>query len=82
MNENRWEEIPGFQSHDELARFEQWLSSQIALGFAVELAVQEPYMSCSMLEERWFRHVKTAVDWRLVRPDYPFRGLFKPVNNS
>jgi len=29
---------------------------------------------------RWFQWMATGVVWRLVPPDFPFTGLFEPVD--
>jgi hypothetical protein len=30
-------------------------------------------------EERWFKCQKCNGEWRLIAPDFPFRGLWSPV---
>ena len=30
-------------------------------------------------EERWFRCQKCNGEWRLIAPDFPFRGLWAPI---
>jgi hypothetical protein len=79
MSEDFWGEIDGFNSPMEFERFESWLSGQIAMGAAVEVAVVRPY-SGNTLNERWFRNETSREIWRLVDPEPPFYGLFEKVN--
>jgi hypothetical protein len=76
-----WEEIHGFDSPGEFARFEAWLASQIEQGDAEEIPVDEPYGS-PYFTERWIRDPDTREVWRVVAPEQPFRGVFIPVEQE
>ena len=76
-----WQEIHGFGSPTEYQSFEQWLDEQVTGGHAEEMPVLVPY-GMPYSPERWFRRSGTTTTWRLVGPDYPFRGVFLPVNDD
>lgn len=65
-----WEEIHGFQSPAEYDRF-------------VRYSVMYPRYGKGMIfGGRWFEHIETREIWRLVAPDFPFRGLWERVIRS
>jgi hypothetical protein len=74
-----WEAIHGFQSPSEFERFLRWLESQLDGTGAVELPVSQRYAASDTTRERWFRCEKDGEIWRLVEPDFPFRGVFERV---
>ena len=78
MPESHWEPIAGFQSPSEFQRFERWIADQVSAGIATEVPVVAPYWGTT-LRERWHRHVASEEVWRLVSPDFPFRGIFERV---
>lgn len=73
-----WDEIHGFASPGEFARFERWVAAAIDESLLVAVDVQDPYSGLPMLNERWYRTPSGSV-WRLVAPDPPFRGVFERV---
>ena len=74
-----WEEIHGFASPSEYGRFLKYLEGQVTGGFAEEIAVEPNYGRGEIYGGRWFRHIETGEVWRLIAPDFPFRGLWEPV---
>ncbi|WP_338720297.1 hypothetical protein [Devosia sp. XK-2] len=75
---NYWEKIDGFRSPGEVLRFEAWIMEQIAGGTAIKVPVSAPY-SVGGFDEEWFQHLDSGEIWRLVKPDFPFTGLFERV---
>ena len=74
-----WEEIHGFRSPAEYARFVHYLEAQIEAGDAEEAPVDPSYGRGEIYGGRWFRDQQTGETWRLVPPDPPFTGLWEPV---
>lgn len=74
---SEWERIDGFQAPSEYDRFVKWMEVLIVDGKAVEVAVEKRYGG---FKERWFRCPGCGKRWRLVDHDFPFKGLFCPVN--
>lgn len=73
-----WEEIGGVQSPGEFVRFASWMEEQLNNGTATKVPVTAPYLGASF-DEAWFSHHDSGQVWRLVKPDFPFTGLFEPV---
>lgn len=65
-----------FHSFDEYNEFVAYLEASPAF---VEVPVQALLTDVG-LEERWFRRCAHGRDFRLVRPDSPFRGLWASVD--
>lgn len=59
--------------------FRQSLDRQVTTGQAAKVPVAAPYSGSSLWDERWYRCLHDGSIWRLVRPDPPFRGIFKAV---
>ena len=78
-NMEDWDEIHGFQSPDEYARFLKWISEAIADGVLQPVSVASRYAAATVFEERWCRSTSGQV-WRPVAPDFPFRGVFEKVD--
>lgn len=73
-----WELIDGFSSDEEYERFAARIREQVRSGFAQEVRVAKPYSGIEW-DEHWFQCAATKDTWRLVAPDPPFMGIFKPV---
>ena len=73
-----WDEIHGFVTPDEFARFQRWLAEQVASGELVEIPVSSSHGIPRVLEQRWYR-ATDGVIWRAVSPEPPFRGAFERV---
>jgi hypothetical protein len=48
-------------------------------GDVREIKVDENYGRGLIYGGRWFEDVDTNEVWRLVPPDFPFKGLWEPV---
>ncbi len=77
-----WEEIHGFQSPSEYKRFVSYIERQVSINHAVEVEVDLDYGRGEIYGGRWFKDIDTDTIWRLVAPDYPFKGLWEPVVKS
>jgi hypothetical protein len=75
----RWEEIHGFVSPGEYERFCAYIDGQIAGGIAEERSPDAGYDLGQTVGGRWFVDLATADIWRLVAPDFPFRGIWERV---
>lgn len=75
-----WVKLDSFRSAFEFEEFLDWITDTIAEGKAKEIKVSSRYGNISAFAEQWFKHVESGEIWRLVRPDYPFTGLFKRVS--
>jgi len=79
--ESPWEEeIHGFASPGEYARFVMFLESWIAAGNAKERPVDPAFGKGMVYGGRWFENPETNEMWRLVEPDPPFRGLWQRLS--
>jgi len=74
-----WEEIHGFISPGEYARFIDYIERQVALSQAEEVPVDYEYCDGEICGGRWFKDADSGQVWRLIAPDFPFRGLWEPV---
>jgi len=72
------EPIEEFNSHAEFERFLAWISSALDQGHVTEVPVLESYQRLAF-PERWFSCGDCRTVWRLVHPDFPFKGLFLHV---
>jgi hypothetical protein len=79
MNDCPWEKIEDFRSRGEFDSLVGWLNSQIQAGSARKHNIMRPYLDADSFEEAWFEHIDSGKIWRLVWPDYPFTGIFAPV---
>jgi hypothetical protein len=83
MNSCNWEAIHEFDSLGEFKRFCAWSSAQIDAGVTELVPVVEPSPDLIFgLEERWYRCKESGEIWRLITPDFPFRGLWEPVDEQ
>jgi hypothetical protein len=77
-----WKEIHGFASPGEYKRFCSYIERQVASGAARERNRDPSYQKGEILGGRWFEDVETKEIWRLVPPDFPFRGLWEKIENN
>ena len=77
-NDCGWKVIEGFDGEDDYDRLKAEIRKQVDAGRATEEPVRKPYSGVDW-DEHWYRCRSTRSTWRLVAPDPPFRGLFKPV---
>lgn len=76
---NDADEIHGFRSPGEYARFVEYLEARVSAGLFEEVEADESYGRGEIYGGRWFRDLATGMTWRLVSPDPPFRGLWERV---
>ena len=74
-----WEEIHGFSSPGEYQLFVRYIEDEVAAGTTKELPVDPLYGKGMIYGGRWFQDTATGLIWRLIPPDFPFRGLWEPV---
>jgi hypothetical protein len=79
MSASAWEEIHGFESPGEYARFVRYVERQVDEDHVREEAVDPDYGAGMIFGGRWFRDLESGELWRLVPPDPPFRGCWEPV---
>jgi hypothetical protein len=80
MSELIWEEIHGFQSPGDFQRFEGCISEEVRKGNAKEVPADPKYHEGEIYGGRWYQKTDSSEVWRLVAPDFPFRGLWEPVD--
>lgn len=75
-----WEEIHGFQSLNEYKRFVLYIENQVQAGYAKEITPLPDYHKGYVFGGRWFEDINSGQKWRLVPPDFPFRGIWEPID--
>ncbi|QNU68611.1 hypothetical protein EHE19_009540 [Ruminiclostridium herbifermentans] len=65
------EEINEFFSVTEFEKFQNYIERLINDGKLVEVLVQKPYAD---FPEQWYQCKLCSQVWRLVHPDFPFKG--------
>lgn len=74
-----WQEIHGFKSNSEYHRFENYIEQKIKDGSVREVGVDVRYEKGMIYGGRWFMDISSGQVWRLISPDFPFKGLWEPV---
>lgn len=72
-------EIHGFSYPSEYSKFVKFLEEQITTGNIEEISVDYSYDKDCIVGGRWFKNIKNQEIWRLVEPDFPFKGLWELV---
>jgi hypothetical protein len=75
-------EIHGFRTPGEFRQFLGWIEQSVAKGNLVEVAVGPDYGAGQIFGGRWFRDTASGNTWRLIAPDFPFRGLWEVVHGE
>lgn len=75
-----WVEIHGFGSPGEYNRFCAYVEGQVTSGLAKERKPDLKYEKGMIFGGRWFEDTETGEVWRLVPPDFPFKGLWERVD--
>jgi hypothetical protein len=79
---NWLEEIKEFNSHSEYEKFIKYLAIRLIENEIEEIEPKEYYHgknSFGLNKDRWFKDSLSKDIWRLVPPDYPFKGFFEKV---
>jgi hypothetical protein len=79
MKDSLAQEIHGFLSPGEYQRFVAYLEAQLKAGVVQEVPPNPGYGKGEIYGGRWFRVEPHGETWRLVPPDFPFKGLWEPV---
>jgi hypothetical protein len=77
-----WEEIHGFSTPEEYRRFCSYIEGQVALGAAREREFDPAYKKGELVGGRWFEEIETNEIWRLIPPDFPFRGVWERIDKT
>ena len=80
MGTGMWDEIHGFQSLDEYRRFVHYIEGQVQAGHLKEVLSEPEYQKGQIFGGRWFQDIDSGKTWRLGPPDFPFRGIWEPVD--
>lgn len=73
------EEINEFFSISEFERFQKYIEGLINDGKLIEIPVQKRYAG---FPEHWYKCKSCSQIWRLVYPDFPFKGLWNIVSKK
>jgi hypothetical protein len=70
------EEINEFHSIWEFERFQKYIEELVKGGDLIEVPVQKQYAG---FPEQWYGCKVCPQIWRLVHPDFPFKGIWEKV---
>ena len=73
---NILEEIREFRSILEFERFLKYIADLVSEGDLIEVSVNDFYAG---FPEKWYQCSGSRHVWRLVYPDFPFKGLWEKV---
>lgn len=76
------QEIREFSSVIEYNRFNKYLFKKLSEGEIEELEPEEYFHGKNPWGEnkdRWFKDCSSEGKWRLVPPDFPFKGFFEKI---
>jgi len=74
-----FEEIRAFRSPGEFKSFVEYLDRKVQKGIAAEIPPDPTYSKGQLRGGRWFECIKDKTIWRLLKPDFPFKGLWEVV---
>lgn len=75
------QEVHGFRSPDHFLAVERLLDEACAAGAVSEITPGAMYSGSWEFRQRWFIDQSSTV-WRLVAPEYPFRGALEPIDTD
>lgn len=73
------EEIRGFEGVSEYETFEKFIRDHVIAGNILEIEPDAAYGVGELYGGRWFIDIASGATWRLIPPDFPFRGVFEAV---
>ena len=82
MKQCPWEKINDFRRYSEFDQFVEWINDQVTSNLAKELPVKNRYIGSTIFQEKWFLHISSGQVWRVVWPDFPFTGVFEPIEKN
>jgi hypothetical protein len=71
-----FESIDGFYSLNEFENFRNHFKKKLEDGVVLEIPVKKKYGG---FEEHWYQCAGCDEKWRLVYPDFPFKGIWGKV---
>jgi hypothetical protein len=74
------EEIHGFDTLGEFEKFQNYLQQQVVEGSLSRVNTDKNYEKGLIYGGDWFECKVCKEIWRLVAPDFPFRGLWEKVD--
>lgn len=77
---SNWKEIHGFDSLRSYEDFVISIESKINDGSVKEIPIVKSYQKGLLYGGRWFLDCESGEVWRLIEPDFPFRGVWEPVD--
>ncbi len=82
METTVWYEIRGFQSPNEYSRFVRYVEDKVKAGVAQEIPPLLSYQKGCLVGGRWFMDAGSGEIWRLIPPDFPFKGVWERVEGA
>jgi hypothetical protein len=73
------EEIHGFISLGEFEKFKKYLEEQVQKNNLSEVDADLNYEKGLIYGGKWYKCLECNEIWRLVDPDFPFKGLWEKV---
>jgi hypothetical protein len=73
-----WTEVEKFSSPEDFHSFRRRLLAAVTEGSMASIPVGRRYPNVPF-DEEWYRTPQGKI-WRLVHPDFPFKGLFREVS--
>lgn len=71
--------IRSFESPGEYKKFCAYIAELVASNLLAETDADPDYGPGEVYGGRWFKDRSTNEVWRLVAPDYPFKGVWERV---
>lgn len=74
--------VDSFVSPGEYKRFLKYLEAKTETGVIEEVQTNFEYRKGQLIGGRWFKCLRHQVIWRLIEPDFPFKGCWEVVLNT
>jgi len=74
------EEIHGFISPSEYEQFKEYLDEKIKNSILIKVDSDANYNKGMLYGGTWYKCLNCNEIWRLVPPDFPFKGLWEKVD--
>jgi len=75
------EEIDEFKTLGEYEKFMLYLKRQVQKKNLEEVETDENYEKGLIYGGKWYRCIGCKKIWRLIPPDFPFKGLWEKVDS-
>jgi len=73
------ETVRAFDSPTEFERFRRLVDELVEQGVLLATPTDPGYRHGEVIGGAWFIDVATSATWRLVAPDFPFRGCWERI---